>query len=266
MCKVSIIMCVFNTPIPMLEKAVDSILEQSFADFEFIIYNDGSNNSNIKDYFNNKCKIDSRIKYYEDSVNHGLAYGLNVCLKYSNGEYIARMDSDDYCEKNRLEKQLKYLIDNNLDVVGCDMYYFDDEGVWGQVCYNKLINNRDFLFNSPMSHPTIIAKKETFENVGGYCEDSYCLRNEDYDLFMRMQSKSFKLGNINEKLYYFREDSESSARRKFKYRINEYKVRKKGFKLLKLYPRGILYLYKPIIIGMMPKWLYKKLKRKKGMK
>lgn len=262
MTEISIIMGVYNTSKEYLDKAVFSILNQTFKNFEFIIYDDGSNEK-VNFYLNEISKLDSRIILIGEKENKGLSYALNRCLDKATGKYIARMDSDDYCDIYRLEKQLEYIKKNELDVVGCDILLFNKEEVWGKVKYNKNISNEDFLYNSPMAHPTIIAKKEAFSKVGGYCEEPYCLRNEDYDLFMKMKSSGLKLGNINEYLYYFREDNDAISRRKFKYRINEFKVRKKGFKLLKLYPKGIIYLFKPIIVGLLPKWLYKKLKLRK---
>lgn len=255
-------MAVYNTPSEYIEKAIDSILKQTHSNFEFIVYDDGSNQK-TKDFLKVISRKDKRIALFLCNENHGLAYALNRCLEKATGSFIARMDADDYCSPNRLEKQLRYLIDEQLDVAGCDMLLFDQDGVYGSISYRDRIKNDDFLFNSPISHPTVIAKKEAFLTIGGYCEEKWCLRNEDYNLFMRMQSAGFKMGNINEPLYYFREDADAVKRRQFKYRINEYKVRKNGFHLLKLYPRGFFYKWKPLLVGLLPKKMYLSLRKRK---
>jgi len=261
--RVSVIMSVYNTPTAFIEKAVRSILNQTYRFFEFIIYDDGSN-LETKTYLEKIAKIDERIILIACDDNHGLAYALNRCLEVASGTYIARMDSDDYCDPDRLRKQIDYLVENSLDVVGCNMRLFDDNGIYGFINYNALIYSKDFLYNSPISHPTIVAKRSAFDAVNGYCDEKWCVRNEDYNLFMRMQARGFRLGNISEYLYFFREDSNAASRRKFKYRVNEYKVRKNGFHLLKLYPKGFFYKWKPILIGLIPRRIYVSLKRKRN--
>lgn len=261
MSKISVLMCVYNTPNNYIAKAVDSILKQTLRDYEFIIYDDGSKKETV-DFLQKISSTDNRIKLILNNENHGLGYGLNRCLEHATSEYVARMDADDYCDVTRLEKQLSYLITNNLDVVGCNMFYFENDKIYGRCMYEQIIEDSDFLFNSPISHPTIVAKKKAFDLVGGYCEEKWCLRNEDYELFMRMQKNGLHLGNLSECLYYFREDLDAASRRKFKYRINEFNVRRKGFQQLNLYPKGFLYIWKPIFIGLLPKGIYRNLRKK----
>ena len=91
-------------------------------------------------------------------------------------------------------------------------------------------------------------------------------RCEDYELFMRMQ-RSFSGANLDEGLYYFREDKNALARRKYKYRLDEVKIRWRGFKSLGLLPRGLPYVIKPLAVGLIPSPLLKRLrfrKRKNG--
>ena len=103
--KVSVILPVFNAE-KTLKTAIDSILEQTYKNFELIIINDGSNDLSeaiIKEY------KDHRLKYFINEVNKGLIYTLNKAVSLCKGEYIARMDSDDISAKNRLETQVRYL-------------------------------------------------------------------------------------------------------------------------------------------------------------
>ena len=121
--KVSVLMPVYNTKEEYLREAIESILNQTFTDFEFIIINDGSTN-NAEEVI--KSYKDSRIKYYRQE-NHGLIYTLNYGLSLCNGEYIARMDSDDISLPFRFEKQIEVLDKNpNIGIVGGLIKIFQD--------------------------------------------------------------------------------------------------------------------------------------------
>ena len=262
--KISVIMGIYNTKSKdYLEKSLNSILKQTYTDFELIICDDGSTNECIR-WVKEICSDDKRVKLLKNEVNRGLAYTLNYCLSAANGEYIARMDDDDESRIDRFEKQLSYL-EKNTDVglVSCNIKLFNDSGVFGEKKYNENIMKQDFLFNSPIVHPAIMARKKCFDIVGGYCEDKSCIRVEDYDIFMKMFAKKINMKVIQEPIFYYRDDSQTTQRRQqFKYRINETIVRMKNYKILKLYPLGILFVIKPIILGFMPNWLLTKIKKK----
>lgn len=258
--KVSVIMGVYNTPIEYIDISINSILNQTYQNFEFIICNDGCTD-NTFEYIKEKYGNNTKIKLIENKKNEGLAYTLNHCLEVVTGEYIARMDLDDESMLDRIEKQVKILEENKeIGLVSCNAYLFDNKENWGEIIHNEYIEKKDFLFNSPIIHPAILARKSAFDIVNNYRNIKMTYRMEDYDLFMRMFSKGIRMYTIQEKLYRFRENKESQKRRKFKYRINEMKVRVYGFKLLKLYPKAIIYVFKPIIVGLIPYGILKKLK------
>ena len=147
--KVSVIMGVYNLANrDILEKAIFSILNQTFKDFEFIICDDGSTD-NTFEIVKDICKNDNRVVFLQNEVNKGLAYVLNKCLDNAKGEYIARMDADDECYLDRFEKQVKFL-DENLDygVVTSNAEVFDENGVWRKLIHNEEIQKEDFLFNN----------------------------------------------------------------------------------------------------------------------
>lgn len=266
MAKISIIMGAYNVAgdLSVLDKAMQSILNQTFSDFEFIICDDGSKDNTygvLKTY----AEKDSRIVLLKNEINMGLAKTLNVCLKYVTTEFIARMDADDYCDLSRFEKQYNYLILHpECDVVSTDAIFFDGLKIIGKTDYNKIIEKKDFLFNSPIIHPSIMARKKAYDKANNYSEKNYALRVEDYDIFMRMKALGVNFHTLKEHLYYFKEDINAFKRRKYKYRINEFKVRWKGFKKLKiLLPKGIFYAFKPLIVGLLPTFLIKKIKTKR---
>lgn len=263
MAKISVLMGVYKiTDEKILRKSINSILNQTYTDFEFIICDDGSNDGTI-DLVKKICERDSRVKIIQNNTNKGLAYVLNKCFEHSSGEYIARMDADDESKLDRFEKQINFLEKHkDIDLVACCCNLFDENGIYGERVYNEYIEKKDFLYNSPIVHPTIMLRRKSFERINGYRDIPKTYRVEDYDLFMRMIIDGQKIYTIQEKLFNFREDEKSYARRKYKYRINEFKVRYENFKKMGLLPKYIIYVVKPLIVGLIPGKVLKKIKEK----
>ena len=255
---ISVLMGIYNIPSKeILEKSIDSVLNQTYSKLEFIIIDDGSTNDTFK-WAQELTKNDKRVKLFQNEHNIGLTKTLNKCLKLSSGEYIARMDGDDYCEVNRFQIQMDFLKNHKeYSLVSSNMFLFDENGVWGERKNNEVISKDDFLFTSPIPHPTILTYRSSFDKVNGYREVWHTDRNEDYDLFMRMYASGIKMYTLQEKLYSYREDQTCYSKRKYKYRICEMFVRANGFKKLKLYPKAIPYVIKPLIVGLIPQNLLK---------
>lgn len=224
--KVSIIMGIYNTlKKEYLEMSINSILNQTFKDFEFIICDDGSTNECFK-WAEELCKNDERCILIRNEENRGLSYTLNRCLKVAKGEYIARMDDDDISDKTRLEKQVKFLESNiEYSVISSNANIFDDDGVYGELVYPPIIRKENFLFGNPIIHPAVLVRKKAYELVKGYRDIKKTNRVEDYDLFMRMYANNIQMYVIQEKLLNYRQDKNSFNKRKFKYRINEFLIR-----------------------------------------
>lgn len=261
---ISVIMGIYNIPSKeILSKAINSILSQTYKNIEFIIIDDGSTNETYK-WAKELTKKDNRVILKRNETNLGLTKTLNRCLKLVKGEYVARMDGDDYCSKDRLEKQLDFLQKNKeYSLVGTNIYNFDENEIWGERKVTEIVKKEDFLFTSPIVHASILTYKWCYDIVNGYKEKWYTNRNEDYDMFMRMYSKGIKMYTIQENLYFYREDQSCYNKRKYKYRICEFLVRAHGFKLLKLYPKAIIYVFKPLIVGLVPQNILKKVRSKK---
>jgi predicted glycosyltransferase involved in capsule biosynthesis len=173
------------------------------------------------------------------------------------------MDGDDYCSYDRFEKQINFLKNHKeYQLVSSNANCFDENGIWGERIFDEIITKNSFLFTSPIQHGSILTYRWCYEKVGGYSEKSFAKRNEDYELFMRMFASGIKMYTIQEKLYYYRVDDVCYSKRKYKYRVNEVKVRARGFKLLKLYPKGFIYVVKPLIVGLIPKSLLHKIHKK----
>ncbi len=265
--RVSIVGGAYNvTAYHSFEKSIESILSQTFSDFELILCDDGSSDGTYA-RLSEFAERDSRIKLLKNEENLGLAASLNKCIAAASGEYIARHDCDDMAATDRLEKQVLYLDSHpEVGVLGTAARLFDENGVFGEVSFPEVVKKTDFLFNSPMQHGSVMFRREVLLAANCYRVAKETRRTEDYDLFMRIALFS-QLHNLPEPLYYFCEDKNTVARRKYKYRIDEAKVRWRGFKALGLLPRGILYVIKPLIVGLIPArllmWLKSKLSKRR---
>lgn len=255
---VSVIMGVYNCKnIGLLKKSVDSIINQTFQDWEFLICNDGSTDDTFLE-LKKLESMDSRIKVLTYEKNRGLNHALNVCIQAAKGEYIARQDDDDISKPNRFQKQVEFLESHlQYSILGTCADVFDDDGIWGKYEVIERPEDTDFFWNSPFMHPTMMMRKRDILTGGGYREAKETRRCEDYDLFMRLYAKGYRGYNIQEKLYYYRIDrNEKSKHRSMKYRIDEMVVRFKGYKSMGILLRGFPYVFKPIIVGLIPHKLF----------
>ena len=258
---ISVIMGIYNCS-KTLEEAVNCIIQQTYVHWELIMCDDGStdNTLNLAKQLERKEK---RIKLIVNSSNKGLNYTLNHCLKYANGEYIARMDGDDLCDFSRFDKQLNVLFRNpTCSIVSSAMYYFDEFGVFKTSKPIVSPKPSDFMNGTPFCHAPCLVKKEAYDAVDGYSISNMLLRVEDYHLWVKMYEKGYRGINILEPLYSMRDDRNAYTRRKFKFRINEFYVRILAVRKLRLSYLGYIYALRPIIIGLLPSFLYNYLHRK----
>lgn len=247
-----------------LAEALECIINQTYNNWELIMCDDGSTDRTIE-------VAESYVKRYPDKfillknkVNLGLNKTLNKCLKAAKGDYIARMDGDDLCAKNRFEKEVDILEKYpEISIVSTDMEFFDEKGVWGKTNTKEYPQNIDFLKATPFCHAACMVRREAYESVEGYSVSDKYLRVEDYHLWVKMYSKGYRGKNIQEPLYSMRDDRDAQSRRKIKYRLNEAYVKGYAIKKLKLPKISYLYCLRPILIGICPKGLYKVLHRGK---
>ena len=154
---ISVIMGIYNQKDrDALEQAIDSILAQTYEEFEFLIYDDGSDEMNIK-VLKELAQKDKRIRLLCGERNRGLAHALNECLMVAEGEYIARMDGDDVSAPERFQKQKEFL-DHHSEYafVGCSTTLFDENGIWGHRKMTKKPASKEFLKYSPYVHPSVM--------------------------------------------------------------------------------------------------------------
>jgi len=247
----------------LLKESIQSIVNQTYSNWEFIICNDGSTDNTL-DELHKIANIDKRIRIITYKENRGLAHALNECIKKANGKYIVRQDDDDLSRLDRIEKLVEFK-ENNPDyaIVGSNARVFDNNGVWGEYVVPQEPKKKDFLWNSPFAHPTVLIEKDKLLDVNGYREAKETRRCEDYDLFMEMYSKGYRGYNIQEKLYDYRiENNKEKKYRPMKYRIDEAIVRYKGYKKLGMVIKGIPYILKPVLIGLLPQGILYKIKKR----
>lgn len=252
--EISVIMGVYNQfSKDVLLAAVNSILNQSFQDFEFIIYDDGSlpEAANILREIE---RLDNRIILIGQEQNHGLAFSLNACIEVARGKYIARMDDDDISYSARLEMQRQFLEEHpEYAWVGCNIDLFDEDGKWGRRNMPAYPTEKDYLRFSPYAHPTVMYRAEIFDSKLGYVVSRDTLRCEDYEIFMNLREAGLRGANLQETLFGYRESKESYKKRSLRHRWNEAKCRYRNFRALGiLWPVGWLYVLRPLVACLIP--------------
>lgn len=256
--KVSVLMGVYNCA-TTVEKSIDSIVAQTFNDWELIICDDGSQDNTCK-IVDAYAKRESRIIFIRNDKNHGLSYTLNRCLDKAVGEYCARMDGDDLCDAVRFEKQVNFLDSNKrYNFVSTRMTRFDE---WGTYLVPGKIESysparEDLIKGSPFCHATVMMRRSAYLAVNGYRDIPQTLGVEDYDLWFRLYAKGIEGYILQEPLYHMFDGQEAAKRRTFRRRLNEVWVRKEGYKALKIPIVYRIYVLKPILLGLIPQRLYR---------
>nr|BCB22855.1 glycosyltransferase [Erysipelothrix tonsillarum] len=265
--KVSVLMAVYNAgEKSYLEDALDCIFAQSYKDFEVVLCDDGSIDDTWERINRYTNKYENCI-LLKNSSNLGLAASLNKCIEHASGEYLARMDADDLIPVDRFEKQCKFLDENlKYSFVSTHAKLYDDEGFWGTIEHPEYPLKEDLIFQSPFVHASTMFRSDDLKAVQGYRIAKETRRAEDYDLWFRFYANGYLGANLNYFGYYIREDEEALKRRKFKYRVDEAKVRYKGYKSLKLLPGKFPYVLKPIVVGLIPKKILSYLKKARSVK
>lgn len=261
--EISILMGTYNDNPVYTAQAVDSILGQTFTDFELIIWDDGSETAYLN-WLRSCCAKDSRIRLFSSAQNCGLAAVLNRCFSCASGKYIVRMDADDISRADRLEKQAAFLNQHpEYAFAGSNARMIGTHGVWGERRLEEVPDRNSFLRTSPFIHPSVMFRREVIEASGGYCESPKYLRAEDYEFFMRLYAAGWYGYNIQERLLDYREAPESYKKRKYRYRICECRVRFEGFRRLGILKGNLRYALKPLAGGMLPCWMMQRIRKRR---
>lgn len=201
---ISVVMSVYNETAEWLKKSIESILNQTYSNIEYIIVLDNPDNVKLEGVIKEYIKKDKRIKFIKNDLNRGLVYSLNRAIKEARGKYIARMDADDYSIEERLEVQYKCMLDNNVDFVMSNVdFLYEEEYVAGSNVPN--LNSRQFSYmlkyGDVSVHPTWFFKREIFDEINGYREILYC---EDLDFLLRAVQRGYSCFKMQEHLIHYR--------------------------------------------------------------
>ena len=253
--KISVIMSVRNGEAD-LPKSIDSILSQTFEDFEFIICNDGSTDGTeqVLEYYQQR---DSRIVIIKNDQSKGLAYSLNKCIDSAKCDILARQDADDMSEPNRFEKQYSFVCEHpEYAIVGTSWYNVYSDGRKVEVLVKTEPTALDQVKGGLYMHPSWMMRKEAINKVGRYTVNKYTIRSQDYHLVMKLLASGMKIYNMPDFLYDYTLDERTMMRS-----LNWERV--KGLMWIRwdAYRRNHLplwcyvYVFKPVVVNLIPKGL-----------
>ena len=228
---VSIIMATYNDKPDYIEKSVNSILNQTYRDFELLILDDSTNEETIATI--DTFKSDPRVNVLRETNKLGFVPSLNKGLILAKGDYIARMDGDDISVEDRIEKQVTFLRNHKTaDILGGQINVIDENGnVTGQRSYPlggmKLL--AFFTVRTPVAHPTVMFRREIVD--AGFHYDESFIKAEDIDFWIRLYNAGYAFRNLPDTLVNFRVESDFMEKRVTNHAQEDYVLlaRRKNF-------------------------------------
>ena len=233
--KVSVILPMYNEPVEWVVECLESLINQTFQQFEIIAILDNPNNYTLINLLNEYKKKDERIIFKINEVNLGLPTSLNEAIKICKGKIIARIDADDICFPNRLELQYEYLNNNkNIDLIGGNFIKIDENGNVLEEKIKRVMQHKSIIkylkFGQPMAHPTWMGKTYVFKTLNY----NNLLSVEDMDFLCRAVLQGYKLANIPEVI--------------IKYRVRQLSLSRKNSLKQIIYTRYIGKVYKQALL------------------
>lgn len=268
--RISIAMAIYNCA-PTLREAIDSIIAQTFTDWELILCDDCSTDDTAAIAQEYVDKYDN-ILLIKNEKNMRLPASLNHCLEYSDSEFIGRMDGDDISLPERFEVEVAFLDAHpEYALVSCGMINFDEKGDWGVQLKPEKPTKMSFVADSPFCHAPVLMRREALNDVGNYTVRDDLKRGQDYFLWHKFYMKGYKGYNIQKPYYKMRDDQEAAARRGFNEgmitRIKRgwmfSKVKYEILKDLNLPLKNRLFAMRPLIVAILPRTIYMYLHKKK---
>lgn len=259
--EISVIMSVSQEKPSYLKEALESILRQTYTNFEFLIVDDGAPKE-IAEILEHYAALDTRILILKNTINKGLTKSLNIAIQQAQGNYIARMDSDDVSLPQRLEKQLLYIQEKKIDLLGTGCLLINAEGtqVQDQPGKNPHLQKQSLLKGNFFIHSSLFGTKAVF------CElyNEAFLRAQDYEFLLRVLAKGYALENMQESLIAYRLHDTSVTAKKAK--AQEWYGIRARFRAIFRYGYsvwGVFYLIRSFLILLLPYKLKRHLVMKK---
>lgn len=257
---VSIIMGVYNCE-PFVSNCIDSVINQTYKNWEFIICDDCSTD-NTWEILKRYQAMDSRIKLIKNERNSKLAASLNQCLEICHGEYVARMDADDICLQNRLQVQVDFLNNHReYAVVATAANVFDGEQITSVRRMKEIPSKEDVIFGPTFMHPTIMMRKEVYDELDGYTVAQRTERGQDWDLWFRFFAKGYKGYNLQEPYIQYHESKKDLKKRTMKTAKMYFRTALFGYRLIRVPFYKYIYAIKPIVAVLIPQILINKTMR-----
>lgn len=229
-------MSVYKEPVEWIKESIESILNQTFSDFEFIIINDNPDrieNDHVLKYYG---QVDSRIKLIKNTNNLGLTKSLNIGLSVSTGEYVARMDADDISKPQRFEMQINYLDQHEeVSICGCNRESFGADNSISDLPIEH--ENMYFFINNYITHSSVMFRKSLVRDRMFY-DETYRYA-QDYALWSRLYCNGFIFHNLESPLLKYRissiqalstaKDKQDDVARKCRRRCLDYYLESNGY-------------------------------------
>ncbi|WP_370672674.1 glycosyltransferase family 2 protein [Leuconostoc lactis] len=210
--KISVVIPVYQEELTHIQQSINSIKNQTYSNMEILVGLDDPTNISAIKYLTQQEKNNTNFRLYINNDNLGLAENLNQLIHSATGTYIARMDADDIAEKDRLEKQYKFLVANNLNFVSGAYDSIDEKGNIIKISHKRDLFNMDVRriekYGNILTHPLWLVSREILQNLKYRKVEPV----EDYDLIARaMLDRNVKFGYMGESLlkYRIRDKSES---------------------------------------------------------
>lgn len=260
---VSVIMGIYNCA-DTLADAIESVLDQTYRDFELILCNDGSTDNTLE-IAKHYARLDpEHVVLIENEKNMGLNYTLNHCLRVARGRYIARMDGDDRSLPHRFQTEVDFLDSHpEFAFVSANLEIFDESGVWGRTNFPAVPQPADLVTKRCFSHSACMVRKSVFDEVDGYSEGKWLMRVEDAHLWYKIYKAGYRGANLPDILYAYRDDLNGYRKRKLRYRFNGTYVSWLTIREFRLNPLLYIRALRPILVGLLPMPLYVLLHKRK---
>lgn len=259
--RISVIMGIYNCA-PTLSEALDSLLAQTYQGFKVIMCDDGSKDDTYKIAQKYATRYPDKFILIKNDHNMKLAATLNHCLEYADTEYVARMDGDDLCDPQRFEIQLNFLDKNpEYSHVSTSMRLFDADGFYGRTApVVPLPGLQQFKNGTPYCHAPSMLRRSTYQKVDGYTAEPRVERIEDYYLWYKIHKAGMQGYNLDNPLYFMRNDKDAFSRRRFRDRLKVFHIKREVCRGLGI-RHGLFYALRDLSKGFVPMMFVRYLKK-----
>lgn len=231
--RASVLLASYNSE-RFISASIDSVLRQTYKDFEFIVIDDASTDSSF-DILQEAEQRDHRIKVIRNERNLGLGASLAQGVEAACGDYLLRIDADDICFHDRLERQIKFLDEHpEVDILGGAAIEIDMAGKQGRI--RKMPASHEEIMRSiwacPIIHPTVAFRRRRILAIGNY--NATLRRRQDYELWFRCARQGLRFANLQDPLIYYRFDTDTHRRQPLSLALQQARIGLEGCRMLGL--------------------------------